>query len=98
MEASFDQSYTVLRKSRYLQNKGTSVWNFFLASGLLHGISIAEHAINLARHGGRWQRDKLDRRRSTKLTVPPSSDARPLSYHSDRQALSTQQDSVVRVN
>jgi len=37
----------------------------------------------------RSERDKLDRRRSTKLTVPPSSDARPLVYHSDRQALST---------
>ena len=38
---------------------------------------------------GRSERDKLDRRRSTKLTIPPSSDARPLVYHSDRQALST---------
>ena len=34
-------------------------------------------------------RIELDRRRSTKLTTPPSSDARRLVYHSDRQALST---------
>jgi len=42
---------------------------------------------------GRWascdKRDKLDRRRITKLTILPSSDARPLVHHSDRQALST---------
>ena len=31
---------------------------------------------------GRSERDKLDRRRSAKLTVPSSSDARPLVYHS----------------
>ena len=35
MEASFDQSYiVVIRKFRYLQNKGTSLWNFFLNSEL----------------------------------------------------------------
>ena len=38
--------------------------------------------------GGRWERDKLGRRRSTKLRIPPSSDARPLVYHTNRQALS----------
>jgi len=42
---------------------------------------------------GRWascdKRDKLDRRRITELTILPSSDARPLVHHSDRQALST---------
>ena len=39
----------------------------------------SKRVINLARE--RWrcsQRDKLDRRRSTKLTIPPSSDVRPL--------------------
>jgi len=47
---------------------------------------------------GRTERDKLDRRRSTKLTVPPSSDARPLVYHGDRQARSTlQRDSVAPI-
>ena len=40
---------------------------------------------------GRSERDKLDSRRSTKFTVPPSSDARPLVYHSNHQALSTAQ-------
>jgi len=48
-----------------------------------------KRVVDLARHGGRSERDKLDRRRSTKLTVPPSSDARPVVYRSDRQALST---------
>ena len=38
---------------------------------------------------GRSERDELDRRRPTELTIPPSSDARPLVYRRDRQALST---------
>jgi len=41
--------------------------------------------------GGRSERDKLHRRRSTKLTIPPSSDAHPLAYHSNHEALSTAQ-------
>jgi len=43
--------HCVLRKFRYLQNKGTSLWNFFLNSGLRkyrHSMS-KERAINLAR-------------------------------------------------
>ena len=48
-----------------------------------------KRVIDFARQGGRSERDKLDRRRSTELTIPPSSDARPQVYHSDRQALST---------
>ena len=40
----------------------------------------------------RPERDKLDlRRRSTKLTIPSSSDARPLVYRSNHRALSTAQ-------
>ena len=35
------------------------------------------------------ERDKLDSCRSIKLTVSPSSDARPLVYDSNHQALST---------
>jgi len=35
----------------------------------------SRRAINLT---GRSEREKLDRRRSSKLTIPPSSDARPL--------------------
>jgi len=47
---------------------------------------------------GRTERDKQDRCRSTKLTVPPSSDARSLVYHGDRQARSTlQRDSVAPI-
>jgi len=41
--------------------------------------------------GGRLERNKLDRRRSTELTITPSSDGRPLVYHSNHQALSTAQ-------
>ena len=33
--------------------------------------------------------NQLDGRRSTRLTIPPSSDARPLVYDSNHQALST---------
>jgi len=52
----------------------------------------SKRVIDLARE--RWTliaRYKLDRRRSTKLTIPPSSDARPLGYHSNHQALSAAQ-------
>ena len=38
--------------------------------------------------GGRPKRDKLDRRRSTKLTVPLSVDARLPVYHNNHQDLS----------
>ena len=39
--------------------------------------------------GGSSQRDKLDHRRSPRLTIAPSSDTRPLVYYSVSQALST---------
>jgi len=44
--------------------------------------------------GGRSERDKLDRRRSTKLTILPSSDSRPLQFiacdrHSSSSVYST---------
>ena len=45
--------------------------------------------IDLAGQGWCLVRDKLDCHRSTKLTMPPSSDSRPLVYDSNRQALST---------
>ena len=41
--------------------------------------------------GGCSEHDKLDHRRSANLTLPPSSDAHPLVYHSNLQALSTAQ-------
>jgi len=46
--------------------------------------------LQLEKERGRSQRDKLDRCRSTKLTIPPSSASRPLVYlyHVDRKALS----------
>jgi len=43
----------------------------------------SKRVVHLARQGGRAERDNLDRRRSTELTVPPSPDARPLVYHSN---------------
>jgi len=41
----------------------------------------SKRVINLARQGGRSKHNKLDRRWSAKLTMPPSSDARPLVFH-----------------
>ena len=94
MGASFYLSYSVLKGiSGISKNKGTSLWHFVPNSGLrkfFFGISIVEKCHGL--RSTRWKLrayDKLDRRRSAKLTVPQSSDARPLVYHSDRQALST---------
>ena len=70
-----------------------SLWNFIPNSGLRkfrHGISIVEACYRLSsRKVDCSERDKLDCRRTTKLTIPPSSDARPLVYHSDRQAPAT---------
>ena len=90
-EASFHPSYTALKVNSVIsKNKGTSLWNFVLNSGLL--LRSSKRVIDLA--GRRWrraERDKLGRRRSTKLTIPPSSDARPLVYHSNHQALFTAQ-------
>jgi len=48
---------------------------------------VLKDAINLARQGRRSESDKLDRRRSDRLTIPPRSDARQLVYHRDLQAL-----------
>jgi len=59
--------------------------------------SSKQRVINLARQGGRPERDKLVRRRSAKLTVPSSSDARPLVYHIIIE-LYLQHNSAARVN
>ena len=49
----------------------------------------SKRVIDLGRQDGHSStRDILDRRQSAKLTVPPSSDSRPLVYHSNHQALS----------
>jgi len=80
------------RKFGYLQNKSISLWNFVQNSGLwkfTFGVSIVETCYRLSWQ--RWDRNKLDRRRSTKLTIPSSSDARPLVNHSNHQAVSTAQ-------
>ena len=88
MWASFHPPYTVLKGNSVIsKNKGTSLWNFVLNSGLRkfrQGILIVETCYQLSEKGGRSERDKLGRRRSTKSIIPPSYDARP-----DRQALST---------
>ena len=93
-EASFHPSYTALKVNSVIyKNKGTSLWNFVLNSGLLASVyRSSKRVIDLARR--RWrraERDKLGRRRSTKMTILPSSDARPLVYHSNHQALFTAQ-------
>jgi len=93
--AFFRLSYTVLKgKWGIFKNKGTSLWNFVPNFGLREfcfGMSIVETCCRFSStKGGRSEGDKLDSRRSTKLTVSPSSDARPLEFITgDRQALST---------
>ena len=66
----------VVRTFKYLQTlfKTPDLENFALA------YLSSKHVINLAEKGGRSESDKLDRRRSTELTLPPSSDARPLQF------------------
>jgi len=102
MWASFDQSYTVLRKFWYLQNKGTSLRNFFINSALgkfRHSISSVERVTDSALE--RWtlsERDKLDRRRSAQLTIPPSSNARPLSFIAENVKVCLRHDFVAQVN
>jgi len=63
-----------------------------------HSIAIVERAIKLARKGGRSERDKLGRRRSTKLIIPPRSDARPLQFIAEIVKLRIQHDYVARFN
>jgi len=79
-ELSFILSYTVLKRNspkiRVLPS-GT----LFQSSDLENVASayrLSKRVIDLARRSGRSERDKLDRRRSTKLIIPPISDARPL--------------------
>jgi len=52
MWASFHPSYTVLKGNSVIsKNKGTSLWNFVLNSGLRkfrHGISIVETCYQLS--------------------------------------------------
>ena len=76
-------AYTLCCKEiQYLQNKGTSIWNFFLNSGFrkfrtaYRPSKRACYQLNSIEKGKRSERDKLARRRSAKLTIPPSSDAR----------------------
>ena len=79
-KAFFDLSYRVLkRNSDIYKNNGTSLRDFVPNSGLrkfCHGISIVEACYRLiSRKDGRPERDRRDRRLSTELTIPPSSDA-----------------------
>ena len=92
-EASFDVSYAVLygNSVRTSKNKRISLWNFARNSELLkfhHERSIVEMYCQLCLTKVDAQR-LIDRRQSAELTMPPSSDSRPLVYHSDRPALST---------
>ena len=83
MTASFDLSYNVLYgNSGTSKNKGTSLWNFALTLDS-ENFATAYRSTELEK-GGSSEHDKLRRRRSTKLTIPPSSNA-----HNIRQALST---------
>jgi len=82
MVASFHLSYTTLKgNSGISKNKGTS-------PGTLSKTPDSENFATAYRSrkvlstqlekGGRSERDKLERRQSSKLTMPSSSDARPL--------------------
>jgi len=87
MGASLRILLCVKRTFGYIQNKGTSPGTLSQTPDL----KISHRHIDRQtcyRQGGRSERDKLDRRRSAKLTIPPSSDSRPLVYHSNHQALS----------
>jgi len=81
--------------SGIFKNKGTSLWNFVPNSGLrkfCFGISIVETCYQLSLRN-------VDAQSVINWTVVgqlswqylPSSDARPLVYHSNHQALSTAQ-------
>jgi len=92
--ASFHLSYTVLKgNSGISKTKVTALWNFVPNSGLqkilLRQIHRRDVFSTKFEKGGRSERDKLNRRRSSRLTIPPSFDSRPLIYHSNRRALST---------
>jgi len=93
MGASFHPSYTVLTgNSAISKYKGTSLWNSVPNSVLmLRYIDRRNVLPTWLEKGRRSEHDKLDRHRSTKLTTPPSSDACPLVYHSNHQAVSTAQ-------
>ena len=62
--------HCVKRKFGYLQNKGTSLWNFVLNSGLRkfrHGISIVETCYQLSSRKVDAQSDKLYSGRASEL-------------------------------
>ena len=60
-----------------------------------HSISFVKTLSTKLNKSGRSKCDKLDRRRSTMLTIPASSDRRLLLYHTIKLCL--QHDSVARV-
>ena len=76
-----------------LQNKGSSLLTLSQTPELQNFASAyrsPKRLIDLGRERWTPERDKLDRRPSTKLTIPPSSESRPLQLITcDRQALST---------
>jgi len=85
MGASFYLSYTVLgpkRKFGYLQKYVYFPLEIYpklrTLKILLWHIDRRNVLSTSLNEGGRSERDKLDRRRSTKLTIPPSFDARLL--------------------
>jgi len=71
------------------KNKCTSFWNFAPNSGLRKFYHDISRGNLLSIYLTKVVRDKLDCCQSAKLTIPPSSDSRPLVCHFDRQALST---------
>ena len=87
--ASFHPAYTVLKDNLGISKRVLPSGTFSQTPNFASVYRSSKRVIALARQDGRPERDKLDRRQSTKLTIPPSSDARLLAYHSNHKALST---------
>ena len=86
------QEIQVSTKIRIVPSGTPDLENFATAYGSSNVLSIS------LEKGGRSERDELDRRRSTKLIIPSSSDARPLQFIAEIVQLCLQHDSDARVS
>ena len=88
--------HCVIRKFRYLQNKVHLLGTLSQTSDLEYFATAYLSSKSVINFGGRSERDKLGRRSSTQLTIPTSSDARPLQFIAEIVNLCIQHDSVAR--
>jgi len=87
----------------FVFNGNSGIYKKVLSSGTFPKLRTWENFATAYRSsnvekGGRSERDKLDRRRSTMLTIHPSADARPLSFIAEIVKLCLQRDFVARVH